>query len=193
LRAIEQPIPDEEALRFSTTIQIKPNIAWHLTFCLLWIPLYFVCNGIAAVLHGDYHLALSGQDSILAGIPLFLAQSAGVAGVLCLTSILRDRERVEATPEGLFVSVETAPARTRSIRWDEARLFAIYQGKETGESIEYELSGPVTILRWHRLKQTRWSSWRKPALPFYEYDRQMEALLALIAARTGLPLYDLRG
>jgi hypothetical protein len=27
---------------------------------------------------------------------------------------------------------------------------------------------------------------------YEEYDRQMEALLSLIAAKTGLPLYDLR-
>jgi hypothetical protein len=193
LLAIEQRILDDEAFRFPITIQIKPNIAWQLLFSLLWIPIYFVCNSIGAVLHGDYRLALSGQDSLLAGVPLFLLQSAGLAGVLFLISILRNRERVEATPEGLFVSVETTPARTRSIQWDEVRLFALYGGKETGESIEYELSGPMTILCWRRLNQTRWRSWMKPALPFDEYDRQMEALLALIAAKTGLLLYDLRG
>ena len=31
-----------------------------------------------------------------------------------------------------------------------------------------------------------------PMVPFEEYDRQMERFLSLIAARTGLPLYDLR-
>jgi len=32
----------------------------------------------------------------------------------------------------------------------------------------------------------------KPTISSEEYDKQMQALLSLIAGRTGLPLYDLR-
>jgi hypothetical protein len=35
-------------------------------------------------------------------------------------------------------------------------------------------------------------NWLEPAMPFDEYDRLMDGLLALIAARTHLPLYNLR-
>ena len=32
----------------------------------------------------------------------------------------------------------------------------------------------------------------KPSIPFNEYEQQMDALLSVIAAKTNLPLYDLR-
>lgn len=148
--------------------------------------------GIAALLHGDYSLDLS-QHGILSGLPIFFIQSTGLSATLFMLSMLNDRERIEATSEGLSLSVGTASGKTLCVRWNEAQLFAIYIGKEKEEAIKYELSSSTAIVRWRRLNQERWFSWLKPALPFDEYDRQMDALLSLIAAKTRLPLYDLRG
>jgi hypothetical protein len=45
---------------------------------------------------------------------------------------------------------------------------------------------------WIRHSNLRVLFLARPALSKEEYDRQMQALLSLIVARTGLPLYDLR-
>lgn len=190
LLATVQPIPYEAALPI--TIKIGPNVVWLLIFYTLLIPPLMVLAGIGALLQGNYSLDLS-QHGILSGLPLFFAQSAGLAAFFFLVSILGERERIEASSEGLLLSKGAAPARTEQVPWEQVLLLAIRRGKEQAEATEYELSGPTTIVRWRRLHQKRWFSWVKPALPFDEYDRQMEALLSLIAAKTGLPLYDLRG
>lgn len=95
---------------------------------------------------------------------------------------------IEVSEEGLTIRTLF---RRQSIRWQEARLFAIDATvKTTALPDHYELSSATTILRWSRELTyphlTRFSS------PFQEYSQHMESLLALIVARTGLPLYDLR-
>lgn len=61
--------------------------------------------------------------------------------------------------------------------------------------INYELSGAYEILRWPHVRQTMpfaFSKLVKPAIPLEQYNRQMDALLSIITAKTNLPLYDLR-
>ena len=56
-------------------------------------------------------------------------------------------------------------------------------------SLDYSHSpGPT----WKPLRLLYWWSIERPIVPFEEYQQQMEELLALIAARTHLPLYDVR-
>ena len=47
-------------------------------------------------------------------------------------------------------------------------------------------------MRWMYRARTRWYSVMTPTTFDEEYQRQMEALLNYAAARTGLPLIDLR-
>jgi hypothetical protein len=73
------------------------------------------------------------------------------------------------------------------------RLFAIRgRGKQGTPATRYELATERWAVEWRRLRHVRWYSFEQPEFPFDEYDRQMEALLSLLAAKTGLPLYDLR-
>lgn len=82
----------------------------------------------------------------------------------------------------------------RTIKWSEARLFAIYPSRKPSDLPRYyELSGKDAIVRWRRMRPDAPFRFTKKPASFDEYDRQMEALLSLIAAKTGLPLYDLRG
>ncbi len=101
-------------------------------------------------------------------------------------------QRIEVTQEGLIVRHATGWLHgTNTIRWHDARLFAIRGGKPGTPGTRYELSSPYTVVQWTRTRG-RWWSFHRPAIPFAEYDAQMEALIALISGITGLPLYDVR-
>jgi hypothetical protein len=79
--------------------------------------------------------------------------------------------------------------------WYEARLFAMYGtfgAQKSGAAITYELSSARDIVRWTWfLRKTYWVD-IEPMMSHDEYNRQMQALLSLVTAKTGLPLYDLR-
>jgi len=109
--------------------------------------------------------------------------------------------KIEITQEGIIVRhgfydwLETEMRfryGKRTILWNEARLFAIRDGKPGKPAVHYELSSPYEVVKWRRIRQPRWWSLYRPVIPFAEYDAQMEALIALISGITGLPLYDVR-
>ena len=78
--------------------------------------------------------------------------------------------------------------------WSEARLFAIRGADKLGSpALEYELASATKVLTWRHLRHSRrWWSFYKPPLSFEEYEQQMAHLLEFIAAKTNLPLYDVR-
>ncbi len=76
-----------------------------------------------------------------------------------------------------------------SIEWEDAHLFSVVAVHRHGDDIRYELSSKHRILRWHWDRSLRGV---RPTIPPEEYNRQMEAMLAIIATKTGLTLYDLR-
>jgi hypothetical protein len=117
-----------------------------------------------------------------------LELSLGMALPLSVVAQLTMYDWIEVSEEGL--TIRTFFRRQR-IGWQEARLFAIEATVKTTEPPNrYELSSATTILRWSReLKYSRLTHFSSP---FQDYSQQMESLLALIGARTGLPLYDLR-
>jgi hypothetical protein len=78
------------------------------------------------------------------------------------------------------------------ILWSDARLFAIRIGKPGAAKVCYELSSPLKVVTFARIVRPRWWALYRPAQPFGEYNAQMDALLALISAHTGLLLYDVR-
>jgi len=85
------------------------------------------------------------------------------------------------------------------VGWDEVRLFAVIRpGRHASPGVRYELSGSNTSLRWvyvrphmpFNLFVARTAT--KPLESYADYDQQMQAVLATVISRTGLPLYDLR-
>lgn len=116
--------------------------------------------------------------------PLF---AVGLFSALWLRS-----QRIEVTQEGMTVRHATGWLHgTTRIRWNEARLFAVRGGKPGAPATRYELSSPYAVVQWTRTRGSQLSLHR-PAIPFAEYDAQMDALIALISGVTGLPLYDVR-
>jgi hypothetical protein len=113
-------------------------------------------------------------------------------GLVCI--LLLRPQRIEVTQEGLTVRHTAGWVRhgTNRIRWSEARLFAIRDGKPGEPAVHYELSSPYNVVQWTRARHNCWWALHRPAIPFAEYDAQMEALIALISGITGLPLYDVR-
>jgi hypothetical protein len=181
--AAVQPAPDEEALSLPCTIEIKPN--------LLRIILFFGCmllaiNGcIFALPNASYAIFIS------------LIVTGSVLLIIIILSLILLRQRIEITEQDMRIK---STIMVQRIRWQDARFFAVLSAnllsKRNHLTGGYELSGPGAIVRWMRLTPGRhFSLFRfmlKPALPSDEYDRQMDALLSVIAAKTGLPLYDLR-
>lgn len=97
---------------------------------------------------------------------------------------------ITATDEGLaFVAFGFKQA----IAWDDASLFCIPRGTPYSPPRSFELSGPSDVVQWWRWRPgSLLARIYEPAASSLDYDAQMDALLAQIAARTGLPLYDLR-
>ncbi|HEY7348270.1 MAG TPA: hypothetical protein VH599_08095 [Ktedonobacterales bacterium] len=170
-----QPIADPAVLPLPCMISSKPG--W------LFYPLMLIVIWIVIIL---WMLVWIWQ---YAGPPVH-ALVLSLIITLPLSSIwyLAEYQWIEAREEGLTIR---SRFRRRSIHWDEARLFAIDATVKTDQTPDrYELSSATTILRWSRKLES--SRFTRLSSPIQEYARQMDSLLALIAARTGLPLYDLR-
>jgi hypothetical protein len=120
--------------------------------------------------------------------PDFFAVSFVFATGVTVLSYLCEHQRILVSDTGITVS---AGFRGMTIPWSEVRLFAIDAAlRPTEPPSRYELSSETTIVRWSRARRA--SSFLRLDRPFPEYERHMEALLVLIATRTGRPLLDLR-
>jgi hypothetical protein len=128
-----------------------------------------------------------------------LMASGGVFVIAMLRDFYRHysvwREQLVLTEDGLTIS--NLWGGQRVILWEEARLFAfdgcLVRGRKSFTFL-FELSSDTEVICWE------WVVYINTALPpqtnsplFSQgHDLQLEALLSLIAGRTGLPLYDLQ-
>lgn len=193
-RAIEQPRPDEAALPLPYTIKVKST--WKAPIVCFFL-LMLVSNSLVAWFLYKLPRTPSEPPDLYTGFMIILFACAVLVSALTAACLLRSGyQYLEVTEEVLRLPIASFKVE---IAWKEATLFAIYPANRISQHeyppVIYELSGPKTIVRWLRVRRDM--PWfrknHKPALPFDEYDRQMDALLSLIAAKTGLPLYDLRG
>jgi hypothetical protein len=189
--AFPQPVPDEHALALPCTIKLRPTVSMALfiagLFEVIWVGL---------LIGGMFFI--EGSDATAA---VFTTWTFGIIITLIAPSLLifiiglfAMRQRIEITDKGLTIHEMNS---TSSVRWDEVKLFATTPPKRRASLIFYELSTSGNRLSsgvvLQQLRPGARLLPRKPETSLEEYDRQMDALLALIAARTGLPLYDLRG
>ncbi len=178
--AYPHPLPNVGALPAPFTIKLRPNWTLFLAFlCLLLGELLLIYTGL--------WMALGPLTGFIGGL------------IIILPLLIFWPQKIEVTQEGLTVrhtffdwwATMGGGQGRHSIRWNEARLFAVRDGKPGTPATHYELSGPYQVIKWRRVRHPRWS-FSRPAIPFAEYDAQMEALIALISGITGLPLYDVR-
>jgi len=172
----DQPAPDIAALTLPTNIDLvwrKPlarfgTIAtWlmFLTLFLIWRDVFLLVI-LALLTLGILASFVQSHDVIVGG----------------------DEQQVRVTGDEIVVNQKGN--RRESIAWDDVRVFALTQ-QSPNANVYMVSSGKKDVYWSHRL-HTRWYSISAPTTSDDEYQRQMDALLSYIAARTGLPLLDLR-
>ena len=187
LLAAVQPFPDEAALPLPAVIVHKRSRLRELAlFVVLWLGVSGVITLMDAFLFRGV-----GWAGFFAEIRTNLLSFGGASAVGWLVSLLHSPyTQLEIYAGRLVLS---APTKKKTVRWDEARLFAV-RGPRTAfsKATTYELASAKEVVTWKPLRRLHWWSIERPIVPFEEYQRQVEALLLLIAARTHLPLYDVR-
>jgi hypothetical protein len=128
-----------------------------------------------------------------------LMASGGVCTIAMLIDLARRyrawREQLMLTEDGLAIS--NLWGRRRIIPWGEARLFAfdecLVRGKKSF-TLLFELSSASDVIYWEWVVHINTALPPQTDLPFFSqgHDHQLEAILSLIAGRTGLRLYDLQ-
>lgn len=188
------PLPNVGALPLPMTIKLKTNWPQALVFWFLLAGGVFLLESSIFLLEG---VGLLASMQHLLQLPNLLGQF--IVPLLYCTPLMiqvTSPQHIEVTPEWLLVHHRkpwlSSKSRTQWVRWSDARLFAIRSGKPGTPATRYELSSPYAVVTWKRIRRPHWWSLHRPAIPFAEYNAQMEALIALISGLTGLPLYDVR-
>ncbi|SRR5260221_4745005 len=191
LLAKEQPLPDPNLLPLPTTIQLDQSkravvLLGSVIAFVLFLP--FVVGVVIG--SGQSHHS-SGNHALLLTLLIILG-GAVVALLVALVliffllrsqlifTIVVDEQGLSSTYRGI----------TSSINWSDARLFAVLNPEKPSAMRFYELSNEYTVVRWVNMP-TRTLLQRRENMVYVEYRRKVQALLSLIVARTGLPLYDL--
>lgn len=115
--------------------------------------------------------------------------------MVAMIQVARTRQVVEVTQQGM--TARHFGEDIHSVAWDEARLFAIEGFSRLNRPwlpSMYQLASDNDVVRWQRVGRLdgRRAFTGATGISDEEYERQMGALLSLVAAKTGLPLYDLR-
>jgi hypothetical protein len=199
LLADEQPAADTHAYTLPLTIRQRPRLA---SFAIL-----AVCTFVSCLVGGSLSLLfftrMMPSPHHTSSSPLFTFILIGILALLGLATALafsiimytKVRQQITLTEDGLMqVGLSS---KVRSIPWSEARLFAIlsiYGAKKYPSPALFELSSGNEIIRWNWLRKNSMSMWyfANSRVDTAEYERQMRSALSIIAAKTGLPLYDLR-
>ncbi len=199
LLASEQPQPDATALPLPITLRRRHNGKMYirlLTIMLLLVLIVFILMYI--VLSYLFPL-LPGSQLSPQTFTLFILGSIAFVILLLFGLTLgiryaQEREQLTVTEHGLM---KIGPwGKIHSVSWQQVRLFAIdgmYGLKKIDRIIptRYELSSARDNVHWGPLLDTAVVSGEAES-PLQAQANYLQALHSLIAARTGLPLYDLR-
>ncbi len=187
LLAREQIVPNEVALPLPTTLKMRSN--WPgfvaITAILMLIMAMIVVISYILVDGASPHPSHVFLTYLVLASPVLLIPLI----TMLLIFFLRRRRSIEVSENGLTLYDVSG---AHYVPWNEARLFAIYMGKKDTPAIYYELASAKDIVRWTWLRKFSKLNTELPTTSIEEYNWQMQELLSLIAARTGLPLYDLR-
>jgi hypothetical protein len=190
--ATPQPTPNlYNTLLLPTTIILQPDLKRLRRLILRQaISLLIVLSVYVLIFHGF--------DSEFFYFPFFtiLIPAALVPPLIWISKLRyarspRAQQRIEVTEQGLAVSYQ---GKISSIPWQDARLFTINGFNQPRLPLFYELSGKRSSLLWMQVRPgnpRRQFYYLAPTIPFEEYTNKMQALHALIATHTQLPLYNL--
>lgn len=191
LVAAEQPTPNAASMRLPVTIKLR----YHKEFLLLMtgatLLVSLLLAGAFTFLDNGYLFFTSNR--LLFFLVNFIICTAFLLALLFAVFLSRiGRQQVEVTESGLTARFG---GRTATVMWGEARLFAMYAtfgARESGAAMTFELSSATAIVRWTWVWRKSYLIGLWPTIAHGEYNLQMQALLSLVEAKTGLALYDLR-
>jgi hypothetical protein len=192
LLAVEQPVANPFALQLPCTIKSRPGKGGILFIIAISLIVALLLVGLPSWLNNNFLFFSSNR---LYNFLILFAIAASVMTILLLVLFFSPigTQKIVVTEQDLSVS---AGGQKSTIRWEEARLFAVYNAfgaQKSGAVLTYELSSIRNIVRWSWVqRRDRFNMRLVPTIPLDEYNRQMQALNELIVARTGLPLSDLR-
>jgi len=195
--AADLPAPVTASLPLPITIKLRPKKGCFLLIieCIvgeLLIAMILFAGLLTWFLSFPF---LPVSDQQLINFLVFCSIIFGPALVILFPMLILPpgRQQIKVTEGGL--AVRNGGIQTSRVLWHDACLFAMYGtfgAQKNRAAITYELSSARDIVRWTWvLRKTYWVG-LGPTIPHDEYNRQMQALLAFVTARTGLPLYDLR-
>jgi len=185
-----QPVPDIEAIELPSRIDQKPRMLRTMIFSIvlplfiiaIYVPAFLITHSLLVLIIFLFATFPYACLFLFAIVTLALGRGMTIFSVNQLISISED---VIATSLGSLGS--------RAIAWDDVRVFAIVKGgNRLSPDIVYALSSGDREVRWKHCRRTHWYSRAAPITSDEIYNQQMEALLSYIAARTGLPLLDMR-
>jgi hypothetical protein len=187
LLAQEQPIPNQQALLLPATMRLRIKKRFILNLFVVPILIVLLIFAVITFINSNDRPFMLIFFGILFGIILL----SFIVTFVVLSIQLKTRliYGIEVTQEGLTTYFSGNP---RTIRWNEAQLFAITGADKPRRPQMYELANSLTVARWIIPPRNTFYYSLEPELPYEEYVRQMHALLELIEAKTHLPLYDLR-
>jgi hypothetical protein len=187
--AVEQPRPNVASMRLPLTIKVRytKEFVFLLTGILLLVALY-----IAGTFSWIGPWFFTSNALLYFLIVFFLCATLFGTLMFFLLFSRAGRQQVEVTEHGIKAWYG---GKVATVRWEEARLLAMYNAfgaQKNGAAITYELSSARDIARWTWVWRRTYLPGREPTVSLDEHNRQMQELLALVQAKTGLPLYDLR-
>jgi len=189
-----QPVPDNSPI-FSP-ITIRRRIRWPIA--LAWYTAFFLVSTfvLAGLTVGDgalkEHLAGAPPEksSVTILIVVTLVLICGLAMLIAVFMLPWRQQQMLIMDEGI---IRVQSGRRSAVAWKDARVFALVEGGQRSDATAvYVLNSGKSTVRWTHHSLTHWYSITAPTTSDEEYQRQMEALLSYAAARTGLPLLDMR-
>jgi hypothetical protein len=183
-----QPMPNAQALPLPLTIRKRPR--WSLVIGLpVGLVLLFLSMPIAffAMIYSSPALAQKfAQETIYVFVLISIMLLFAIS--IFVTMYIDARKQITLTEHGIMQT--GIYPKIQNIPWSEARLFAV---SSFDAQVAFELASTHEQIRWTWLYTQGFSlSSAKPAASHAEYEWQMHGILALVKAKTGLPLYDLR-
>jgi len=205
LLAEEQPALDEAALSLPLTIQSRTSSPENFLQPIIGaVVITMIIVGVIGFFAGSTSIFSPSNvlSFVLGGLAILVLILVMTVAMVFLTLVLsRTDQRIKLTEQGMTIR---QGRRSHSVAWDEARLFVIegvYGVNHALSPSVYQLASAKDMVKW--VYQRRRSPERngllyrpilgiKPTTSYEEYERQMQALPALVTAKTGLALYDLR-
>ncbi len=190
--AKRQRIIEDSAIEFLTQSPVtQPMLTLPLTVRLrarLWFKIFtsllaILCLGLLVL-------------EILGGAPLLTIIGAVVAGSSVIIPAL-----LAFGPMGLIVNDEGISQKTplgilSKMKWQNVRTVALAGPRTHTLPVEFEVTDNRTfiVVSWWRLPPKGFAQrfGYLPPLPTEAYNQQIDAVLAYVLERTGLPLHDIR-